>query len=161
MAIRSRRSLILGSGLGAAVLVVAGGALAWFWLRPATPRIDSDDKAQVAQGQTVYAAQCARCHGANLEGQPNWRERMANGRLPAPPHDASGHTWHHPDAVLFGITKHGLGPYAPAGYESDMPAFGSVLSDEQIAAVLAYIKSRWPAEIRARQAHVNQQAEQQ
>jgi mono/diheme cytochrome c family protein len=83
---------------------------------------------------------------------------MANGRLPAPPHDASGHTWHHSDAVLFGITKHGLGPYAPAGYESDMPAFADVLSDDQIAAALAYIKSRWPAEIRARQAQVNQQA---
>jgi mono/diheme cytochrome c family protein len=159
--IRRRRSLILGASIGIAVLVVAAGALAWFWLRPTTPRIDPEDKAQVALGQTVYAAQCARCHGANLEGQPNWRERMANGRLPAPPHDASGHTWHHPDAVLFGITKHGLGPYAPAGYESDMPAFEAVLNDEQIAAALAYIKSRWPAEIRARQAHVNQQAAQQ
>jgi len=57
--------------------------------------------------------------------------------LPAPPHDASGHTWHHPDSDLFGITKHGLGPYAPAGYQSDMPAFGGTLSDEEIAAVLA------------------------
>jgi mono/diheme cytochrome c family protein len=160
MAIRSRRSLILGAGLAIAVLVIAGGALAWLWLRPSMPRIDPDDSAQVALGQGVYATQCARCHGANLEGQPNWRERMANGRLPAPPHDASGHTWHHPDADLFGITKRGLGPYAPAGYQSDMPAFENVLSDEQIAAVLAYIKSRWPAEIRARQAHVNQQAAQ-
>jgi hypothetical protein len=48
--------------------------------------------------------------GANLEGQPNWKERQANGRLPAPPHDASGHTWHHPDAQLFGITKQGSRP---------------------------------------------------
>jgi Cytochrome C oxidase, cbb3-type, subunit III len=92
------------------VVIAGAGLLAWSWLRPATPRIDPDDAAQVALGQAVYAAQCARCHGANLEGQPNWRERMANGRLPAPPHDASGHSWHHPDAVLFGITKHGLGP---------------------------------------------------
>jgi mono/diheme cytochrome c family protein len=141
------------------LVVLAGtGLLAWSWLRPATPRIDPDDAAQVALGQAVYAAQCARCHGANLEGQPNWRERMANGRLPAPPHDASGHSWHHPDAVLFGITRHGLGPYAPAGYASDMPAFDGVLSDAQIAAALAYIKSRWPAEIRARQAHINHEA---
>jgi mono/diheme cytochrome c family protein len=155
------RGLILGAAIGMAALAAAAGALAWFWLRPAMPRMDPADTAQVSLGHAVYAAQCARCHGANLEGQPNWRERLANGRLPAPPHDASGHTWHHPDAVLFGITKHGLGPYAPAGYESDMPAFDGVLSDEQIAAALAYIKSRWPAEIRARQAHVNQQAEQQ
>ncbi len=127
-------------------------------LRPALPRIDPDDAAQVTVGQTAYAAQCARCHGATLEGQPHWRERQANGRLPAPPHDETGHTWHHPDSVLFGITKHGLGPYAPAGYESDMPAFDAVLSDDQIAAVLAYIKSRWPAEVRARQARIDGQS---
>ena len=71
--------------------------------------------------------------------------------MPAPPHDASGHTWHHPDAVLFGITKHGLvpGKYAPPSYQSDMPAFGKQLSDAEIWAVLGYIKSTWPAKIRA------------
>ena len=77
-------------------------------------------------------------------GQPNWQRRLPNGRLPAPPHDESGHTWHHPDAVLFAITKHGMvPPYAPAGYQSDMPGFGSVLSDGEIRAVLAYIASHW------------------
>jgi len=111
-------------------------------------RIDAGDAKQVAQGETVYRAHCASCHGANLEGQPNWQRRLPNGRRPAPPHDASGHTWHHPDAVLFGITKKGLvPPYAPAGYASDMPAFGGVLSDNEIRAVLAYIQSRWPKEI--------------
>ena len=69
--------------------------------------------------------------------------------MPAPPHDESGHTWHHPDEVLFGITKHGLvPPYAPAGYQSDMPAFGGVLTDREIRSVLAYIASNWSAEIR-------------
>lgn len=34
-------------------------------------------------------------------------------------------------------------PYAPADYASDMPAFGGRLSDEEIWAVLAYIKSHW------------------
>lgn len=64
--------------------------------------------------------------------------------MPAPPHDESGHTWHHPDQLLFAIVKGGLvPPYAPAAYESDMPAFAGKLSDEQIWAVLAYIKSHW------------------
>jgi mono/diheme cytochrome c family protein len=46
--------------------------------------------------------------------------------------------------VLFAITKNGLiPPYAPKGYESDMPAFGEKLTDEEIWAVLAYIKSHW------------------
>jgi mono/diheme cytochrome c family protein len=39
-----------------------------------------------------------------------------------------------------------------------MPAFGGVLSDADIAAVLAFIKSRWPADIRARQARIDQQS---
>jgi mono/diheme cytochrome c family protein len=108
------------------------------------PRADAHDTARIALGAKVYAQQCAACHGAKLEGQPDWRKRLANGRLPAPPHDESGHTWHHPDRLLFGITKNGLvEPYAPKDYESDMPAFGGKLSDEEIWAVLAYIKSHW------------------
>lgn len=116
--------------------------------------IDRTNAALVAKGGAVYAKQCASCHGANLQGQFNWRQRLPNGRMPAPPHDESGHTWHHPDAVLFGITKEGLvpGKYGPPGYVSDMPAFGGVLSDEEIRAVLSFIQSRWPEEVwRARQ----------
>jgi mono/diheme cytochrome c family protein len=64
--------------------------------------------------------------------------------MPAPPHDESGHTWHHPDELLFGITKHGfVPPYAPRDYESDMPGFGDKLSDSEIWAALAYLKSHW------------------
>ena len=108
------------------------------------PRADPGDAAQVARGAKAYAEQCAACHGAKLEGQPDWRRRLANGRLPAPPHDESGHTWHHPDHVLFAITKNGLvPPYAPKDYESDMPAFGGKLPDRDIWAALAYIKSHW------------------
>lgn len=110
--------------------------------------ISPSDRELVARGKTIYASHCAACHGANLEGQPEWRRRMPNGRLPAPPHDETGHTWHHPDAVLIDIVKNGLVPgrTAPSGYESDMPAYGKLLSDADIAAVLAYIKSTWPSE---------------
>ena len=154
------RKWIIGLVVAAiAGIGVVGGVL--YWRHDARPRIDPDDKTQVAQGQSVYVAQCARCHGSDLEGQPNWQDRLANGRLPAPPHDASGHTWHHPDAQLFDITKHGLAPYAPAGYQSDMPAFDGTLSDDQIEAVLAYIKSKWPADIRERQARINEEAARQ
>lgn len=117
---------------------------------------DPNDLAQVAQGQAVYAEQCASCHGVRLEGQSDWQARKPNGRLPAPPHNASGHTWHHPDADLFKITKHGVAAFAPPGYESDMPAFGGVLGDAEIWAVLAYIKSSWPEEIRRRHAALNE-----
>lgn len=124
-----------------------------------TIQIDSSDLKLVSRGKQVYAKQCAVCHGENLKGQPNWRDRLPNGRLPAPPHDASGHTWHHPDAVLFSITKNGLvsGVTAPQGYESDMPAFARSLSDEDIVAVLAFIKSTWPEKIVAAQKEVTEQ----
>ena len=146
---RGGRGILVG--LLGLVVVAGGGGLAWYWLLSAMPKIDAADGVQVARGQAVYAAQCARCHGVNLEGQPNWRVRQATGRLPAPPHDNTGHTAHHADSVLFGITKNGITDYAPAGYESDMPAFKGILSDDEIAAVLAFIKSRWPEEIRQRQ----------
>ncbi len=109
---------------------------------------DLPDPAQLALGEKVYAQHCASCHGAKLEGQPGWRRKLPNGRAPAPPHDDSGHTWHHPDAVLFGITKHGVvPPYAPPGYESDMPGFAGKLTDGEIRAVLAYISSRWSQDV--------------
>jgi mono/diheme cytochrome c family protein len=99
-------------------------------------------------GEKIYMHHCAACHGARLEGQPDWRKKLPNGRFRAPPHDDSGHTWHHPDEVLFRITKHGLvPPYAPPGYESDMPGFAGKLSDDEIRAVLAYIRSRWSPEV--------------
>ncbi len=114
--------------------------------KPGASGIDPQDAAKVARGQAVYAASCAACHGEleGLEEPPDWRSRKPDGRMPAPPHDDSGHTWHHPDEILFGITKEGLvpGKYGPPGYVSDMPAFGSLLSDEDIAAALSFIQNR-------------------
>lgn len=112
---------------------------------------------QITLGRQVYAQNCASCHGANLEGQPDWRRRLENGRMPAPPHDESGHTWHHSDQDLFDITKLGVGGVVP-GYESDMPAFESILSDDEIATVLAFIKSTWPEREREAQARVTAKA---
>jgi mono/diheme cytochrome c family protein len=114
----------------------------------------------IALGRDVYAIHCASCHGAALEGQPDWRVRLASGRLPAPPHDETGHTWHHPDEQLFALTKEGLAAFVPPGYETDMPGFGDALTDDEIRAVLAYIKSTWPAEIRERQESITKRSRQ-
>lgn len=141
------------AGLAAAAAMAAGAG--YFFLAEPPLRIDPTDKSQVALGKRLYATSCASCHGASLEGQPDWQRRLANGRLPAPPHDASGHTWHHPDAFLFRITKAGPAAY-PAGYLTDMPAFDKTLSDAEIAAILAYIKSTWPPSIRQRQQRLNE-----
>ncbi|MBI1906948.1 MAG: cytochrome c [Rhodocyclales bacterium] len=112
--------------------------------------VDPRDANQVARGTTLYGAHCASCHGARLEGQPDWRRRLPNGRLPAPPHDDSGHTWHHPDADLLAMIRNGIvPPLAPEGYKSDMPAFAGTLSDDDMRAALAYIQSHWSPEILA------------
>lgn len=126
---------------------------------PPGTRLRADEAPVVARGQQVYAKHCAACHGARLEGQPNWRTRDPSGRLPAPPHDASGHTWHHPDDVLFRITKYGVARAANLkDYDSAMPAYEGVLSDEEIVAVLSFIKAQWPARNRKAQEEVNAQA---
>ncbi len=111
--------------------------------------------ADIEAGQQIYAESCASCHGANLEGQPDWKRRLDNGRMPAPPHDATGHSWHHADAHLIRITRDGTAAVVGDGYESDMIGFGDVLSAEDILAVLGYIKSTWPPEIIDRHNEVN------
>ncbi|MDH5340836.1 MAG: c-type cytochrome, partial [Rubrivivax sp.] len=118
-----------------------------------------DDAQVVAQGRQVYVGQCAACHGQRLEGQPNWRSVGPDGRFPAPPHDASGHTWHHTDDLLFRITKFGVAKAANLkDHVSAMPAFEGQLSDQEIVAVLSWIKSQWPPEIRDKHNRMNEQA---
>jgi len=119
-----------------------------------------DDLKLVALGKKVYDANCAACHGAKLQGEANWRERGPDGLLPAPPHDETGHTWHHPDALLFALTKYGPAAMAGGNYKSAMPAYEGMLSDEEIIASLSYIKSRWPKDVIARHDQINQSAAQ-
>jgi mono/diheme cytochrome c family protein len=148
--------------MAAAVAAIAVYAAVVWKADPAAERLVQlrpDDAAVTALGQKVYAAQCAACHGARLEGQSNWRERGPDGRLPAPPHDPSGHTWHHPDELLFRITKHGVANAANLkDYASAMPAYDGVLSDVEIVAALSWIKAQWPADIRARHDELNRAA---
>jgi mono/diheme cytochrome c family protein len=119
---------------------------------------DPEDAGQVALGKRVYGEQCAACHGDRLQGQPNWKTPLPAGGLPAPPHDASGHTWHHPDQVLFDVTRYGGGKFAPPGFKSNMPGFEDAIENADIWAVLAYIKKSWPTEIRDRQAAINRRS---
>ncbi|MBX2879711.1 MAG: cytochrome c [Granulosicoccus sp.] len=119
-------------------------------------RLTPDNLAVVDQGAVIYQQQCAACHGAELQGQPNWRQRDANGLLPAPPHDETGHTWHHADDLLFEITKYGAARVInDPSYQSAMPLYENILSDQEIIAVLSFIKSRWPEQERQWQDEVN------
>jgi mono/diheme cytochrome c family protein len=106
----------------------------------AVPPVPALETASVERGAALYAQHCAACHGASLEGQPNWKQRLPDGSLPAPPHDSTGHTWHHSDAVLLYVIASGSTAFDPA---AKMPAFAGTLTEAEQRAVLDFIKSRW------------------
>lgn len=110
----------------------------------------------IERGRAVYAEQCATCHGADLEGQPNWRSPNDDGTLPAPPHNETGHTWHHDNQLLFTYTKFGgqgaLAERGSTNFKSGMPGFADAISDAEICDVLAYIRSTWPERVQEIQA---------
>lgn len=152
----TRRSIFLAVlALGAASLAVTAVVRAQSIADLPAEMFPYTDQAVVAKGQELYDAQCAACHGANLEGQENWRSPGPDGKLPAPPHDETGHTWHHPDAQLFMITKYGTEALVGGNYRSNMIGFDDILTDDEIIAILAYIKSRWPDDIQARHTAMN------
>lgn len=119
---------------------------------------EMDDR-DLTNGQTLYAEHCASCHGVNLEGQPDWQTPDDNGILPAPPHDETGHTWHHDNQLLFEYTLLGgeeaLAARGVDGFASGMPGFGDTLTNNDIWDILAYIRSTWPERVQEIQASRN------
>ena len=129
----------------AAILAVAGVLVYTSFER-------QQHEAETSVGAAIYVENCASCHGADLKGEADWQTPNSDGTLPAPPHDEDGHTWHHSDRLLVNyITLGGARTLAQdgvVGFKSGMPAFEGILSDAEIDAVLDFIKSRWPEEIR-------------
>lgn len=115
----------------------------------ATDGVPALDARQVAQGQAIYAQQCASCHGARGEGAPRWNEPDATGELPPPPHDSTGHTWRHADGMLYRIVRDGWRDPYNASDRLTMPPFASSLTPEETRAVIAYLKTWWSPEQRA------------
>jgi mono/diheme cytochrome c family protein len=148
-------------------MLVAALAVGWYLLGgqqqeggigPEGVVLDASDPKLTGDGKQIYAAYCASCHGSNLEGQPDWRTRNADGRLRAPPLDGTGNAWNQPDDRLFAITKYGAAAVTGRGEATDMPIFNGVLTDREIASALSYIKSKWPPEIREKQKALNEES---
>jgi len=152
---RPRLWLAVGSTLLLAVLAAA------VWVRGNPGAFAFGERAQITRGAAVYAASCASCHGARLEGQADWRAPKPDGTYPAPPHDAEGHTWHHSDALLSRYVRLGgagaLGDLP--GFRSAMPGFAGTLSDQDIQDALAFIKAQWPERERAYQRAASEREE--
>lgn len=144
--VRRSPALIAAAILAAAALIL--------WRGDGSFGTAGPDQAVIARGQRLYSENCASCHGADLQGQPDWQTPLDNGRYRAPPHDETGHSWHHADALLTQIIRDGPAAVVGNGHESDMPGFGDIMGDDGIAAVLAYIKSTWPERERAFQRRI-------
>ena len=148
--------VIVGLALGSLALF----ALAAWTLKPGTTYGESNEPVvingtavppvpalvveRVAAGEKLYTQYCAACHGARLEGAPNWKQPLPTGSYPPPPHDTSGHTWHHPDAQLLQITANGGDP----AYNGTMPGFSTIMTVDQMSTIFDFIKSHWGREER-------------
>lgn len=134
----------------ATMIIAASVAVAVSFI--VAPRLRNTDlpvqpaaSAVVAEGAAVYAASCAGCHGADLKGGATDGTAAA----PAPPPlDASGHAWLHSDATLFRMVKNGIANCAGDGVQPRMPSFADRLDERSIQAALAFLKSRWPRDLR-------------
>ena len=143
---QKRRQIVMMGLVAVGVLLILAGILMTRRDDPVS-RGDLSDQQLIAQGEEVYDTYCAACHGFDLEGQPEWQQPFSDGSFKAPPHDETGHTWHHSDAYLIESIKLGGERLDPNIGVSLMPAYADLLTDQQILAVLAYIKSKWPPEI--------------
>jgi mono/diheme cytochrome c family protein len=154
----SRRVAMLS--IAATFAVTLGAAILVAWL--ATPGraasghfANADDVTMTVQGKRLYARHCASCHGRALQGQPLWQLLDEDAARRAPAHDETGHTWQHSDEDLFHMTKYGRFAATAPDSVSYMPAYADVLSDDEILAIIAFIKARWPLSLRVSQALLN------
>jgi mono/diheme cytochrome c family protein len=104
----------------------------WSGTRPPAAPVAA---ATTSNGAAVYAGKCAACHQANGAG--------IQGAFPP----LDGSEWvTGPDSLMVKIVLHGVqGPIEVKGttYNGAMPAWGAVLSDAEIAAVVTHARSSW------------------
>ena len=135
------------------LLVVGGGAGAAYWSVQDDAVIpgDASDLDQVAFGSRIYDRICANCHGAELDGQFGWEQPLKDGTRLAPAHSTEGKTWRRADETLFEVVTLGGETLKPDGTKSRMPGFGEKLTEDEIWAVIAFIKSTWPTDLQEAQ----------
>lgn len=140
----SARSRLVLAGVA---LIAAGLALLWYAAGAAGVLAAIGAGRDVARpsplslGAQIYQASCSGCHGGATGGTID--------DYP-PRHNANGHTWQHGDCELVAVIRTGVGlpseesrrPAAAAPALS-MPAFSGRLTDEEVADVIAFIRTMW------------------
>lgn len=100
--------------------------------RPVPPPVTGE---QMKRGVALYERHCADCHGADGKGQPGAYPPLAGNRAVTldPPANALQMVLH--------------GGYAPATVGNPrpfgMPPFAAQLADDEIAAVVSYVRAAW------------------
>lgn len=102
------------------------------------------DFAKYTLGGKLFQRHCAVCHGVSAEGHPQWQTPDSNGNYPPPPLNGSAHAWHHPKKVLMETVRDGT-----AKLGGKMPAWSTVLSDQEIDAIIYWFQAYWPDDIYA------------
>ncbi|MBM85337.1 MAG: hypothetical protein CMM47_04875 [Rhodospirillaceae bacterium] len=140
-----------GRFLGIALIIAVGITLFWVYTERKIGAdylvADRHNPAQISLGRTLYRANCAFCHGDKLEGKPGWEEAYPRGGRPALPLNGDGTIVRLSDHDLFNVTKYGGQSFSPASYKNDMPGFEMQLSDADMWAILAYVKSTWTEDV--------------
>jgi mono/diheme cytochrome c family protein len=92
-------------------------------------------RAQAPDGQKVYSSTCAACHQPTGQGAAGTYPPLAGSEIVAGD-----------EAKLIRVVLHGLtGEIEVQGetFNGAMPAWGPTLKDDDIAAVLTYVRSAW------------------
>lgn len=129
MRVVGRRGLIW---LLAAVGVA--GILAWEILTP--PKVEHPVVAGPPDGRALFAAHCAECHGDNGKGDGPGAKIV---RTPMTDFTNAAAMANRDDHFLAEIIKKGGSQF---GRSNAMPAWGMKLSDEEIRALVVFIRSR-------------------
>ncbi len=136
-ALASRRRVMRGEALGwSGAALAAVALLLWSQSPEAVATAEnpvSASAASLAEGSEIYATNCARCHGAEYQG-----DGPDAGTLPTRPVDLVLHFPQHSDGQHYAVIANGR----PA---SGMPAWEGLLTEEQIWHVINYLRTETEA----------------
>ena len=92
----------------------------------------------VNNGAIIFQDYCGACHKKDASGAKNWKEKPKRGAFHTPPLNGDAHAWHHPLHVLHQTIKGGT-----VIYKGNMPAWESILNDEEIYESISFFQSKW------------------
>ena len=101
------------------------------------------DVKSVARGEQLYNSHCISCHKQGGVGEPTVPPSIRRVDLiEAMPLNETSHAWHHGDEQLINMILDGT-----SRSRTRMPVWRSILSEQDAADLVAYMKSMWSSRI--------------